>query len=92
MTMSGLAEGWLKCHDASLVVDEFRNTARMLLHGCERGLLRRGAEANEDTRRRLSADLNLIISEHRRLWLARNRPGGLKESEERLAQRLKEYT
>jgi hypothetical protein len=29
---------------------------------------------------RLVAWLNEIIAEHRRLWLARNRPGGLRDS------------
>jgi len=87
-----LPEGWLKCHDANLVVDEFRNAARMLLHACDRGLLRRGGDLSEgETRQRLTADLNLIISEHQRLWLARNRPGGFPESVGRLEQRLKDY-
>jgi hypothetical protein len=42
-------------------------------------------------RQRLAADLTLIISEHRRLWLERNRVGGLEDSERRLTQRLKDY-
>jgi hypothetical protein len=31
-------------------------------------------------RQRLARELDPLIDEHRRLWLARNRPGGLDES------------
>ena len=32
------------------------------------------------TRSRLAADLRPVMTEHERLWLARNRPGGLSDS------------
>lgn len=90
--MSSLAGAKMKCHDANLVIDEFLNTARMLQHGCDRGLLRRGGDIREDgTRQRLAAELTLIIEDHRRLWLARNRIGGLQNSEAGLSQKLKDY-
>jgi hypothetical protein len=36
-------------------------------------------------------ELKAITAEHRRLWLARNRPGGLKDSARRLEKVIKEY-
>ena len=46
---------------------------------------------NAEVLHQLGSDMNLIISEHRRLWLARNRPGGLPDSERVFRQREKEY-
>jgi hypothetical protein len=63
----------------NLITDEFRNTAAMLQLGVE------------TARRRLNfasrggPKVSDIIAEHRRLWLVRNRPGGLEDSVARLA-------
>ncbi len=93
----------MKCKDASLIADEFKNAARMLRHACERGIvllqdrpmlpLSRGGEDRGEgvSRSRLAKDVGIILSEHRRLWLARNRPGGLPDSVKRLELRQKEY-
>ena len=69
--------------DAALIQAEFINAAQMMLHGCDRGL-------RKDPRA-LAEELRAIIAEHRRLWLARNRPGGLADSARRLEQRLEDY-
>ena len=50
--------------DAALIKAEFANTARLLLAACEPERV----------------DSKTIVDEHRRLWLARNRPGGLADS------------
>lgn len=55
--------------DAELIRDEIRNAAAMLRQACRRG---RGLDTSGEMRR--------IVAEHRRLWLARNRPGGLDDS------------
>ncbi len=60
--------------DASLTQDEFRSAAAMLRHACQRG---RGSSAP-------TSSIDAIVQEHRRLWLARNRPGGLQDSCRRL--------
>lgn len=73
----------LRRADAAWIRDEFRNAARMLQAACDRALA-----VNPE---RLAADLPLIISEHRRLWLARNRPGGLQDSAAILESLLEEY-
>jgi hypothetical protein len=64
--------------DARLVADEFRNAAAMLRLACHRGLsLIENAPLPHDL-------LAGVVAEHRRLWLARNRAGGLRESIQRL--------
>ncbi len=79
-------------NDARLVQEEFGNAARMLRHACARGIfLKRGDIGTAENRRRLAEDMAVILGEHRRLWLARNRPGGLPDSVMRLELRMKEY-
>ncbi len=79
--------------EGALVRDEYTNTVRMLRHACQRGLaLRRGTLGRSAVKRRLAEDLRLILGEHRRLWTARNREGGLQDSARRLETRLAEYT
>ena len=75
--------------DAELIVDELRNTAAALHHACARGRwLLDPSNVNPLT---LRADILSIIGEHDRLWLARNRIGGLAESRAKLTKLLLEY-
>ena len=74
--------------DAALVVAEFLNAGRMLTAGCERGTLLLDPLSDRSAFRN---NLKAALSEHQRLWLARNRPGGLKDSMGNLEQRLEEY-
>lgn len=71
--------------DGSLVVDELRTSAALV------GVLVSDAAARlevdgllssvpERQRHELAARLEPLIADHRRLWLARNRPGGLPDS------------
>jgi hypothetical protein len=76
--------------DADLVRDEFANAGRMLMHACSRALRTMGEGSPEGTAD-LADDMRAIIAEHRRLWLARNRPGGLQDSVARMQKRLDEY-
>ncbi len=62
---------------SGLVADEFRNAVAMLRHST---IIARGDP---------NPDLPKIVAEHRRLWLARNRPGGLEDSAARLTQSQK---
>lgn len=78
--------------DAALVRDEFANNTAMWQHACRCGL----ALAQETTNsyrgwRALAEDLQAIVTEHHRLWLARHRPGGLADSAARLGSRLTDY-
>jgi len=62
-----------------LVGDEFQNAAHMLRLCISMGRNRLGFPNNS------AANAAEIIAEHRRLWLARNRPDGLEDSAARLS-------
>src|SRR5688572_9220770 len=67
--------------DAQLIKDELRNAGAMLRYGCARG--RRRLRENELPDRN-DATMGALVHEHRRLWMARNRAGGLESSVARL--------
>ena len=91
-TMAALPRSRMARPDASLVSEEYENTARMLCHACDRAaLLRNPRTATSTLNRRLATDMRIILGEHRRLWMARNRVGGLQDSPRALEERLKEY-
>jgi len=74
--------------DAGLILAEFANGLAMARHGARRGLLALGKpDLDPDA---LRHELQHIIAEHRRLWLARNRPGGLRDSSGYLRKALAE--
>ena len=70
--------------DAELILAEFAQTARMIRHACRYGL--------RDDPQALDSDLRDLMGEHNRLWLARNRVGGLIDSARRFEIRLAEHT
>lgn len=87
-----LGQARMQRSDAELILAEYANAVRMLRHACERGLaIREGRLVSSEVRNHLAADLRTILGEHRRLWMARNREGGLQDSARRLEQRLEEY-
>jgi hypothetical protein len=68
--------------EAGIVIrDELFNAIRLANHGIDRLHLFRGETRDVDSMR---SALRIAIGEHERLWLARNRPGGLHESSDRL--------
>lgn len=72
---------------AELIRREFMWTARMLKHACRRGLWALAkAGGNEDTglRQELAREAEELLAEHGIIWLARNRAGGLQDSQARL--------
>jgi hypothetical protein len=73
----------------NLTKDEFSNAAAMLRHACRRGMWKLDPTSQSTTQ--LADDIAIIIAEHRRLWLARNRTGGLDDSAARLEANLAEY-
>jgi hypothetical protein len=62
----------------------------MMLHACRRGTAMLEGTI-DSTREELAAEMNIILGEHRRLWTARNRVGGLQDSERVFEERLREY-
>ncbi|HEY64821.1 MAG TPA: family 20 glycosylhydrolase [Caldilineae bacterium] len=95
--MAQLPEARMERPDADLIADEFRNAAALLKHGCRLGIARLQADGGEianiptDTRESLAEELEGIIEEYKRLWLARNRVGGLEDSVGRMERLLQLY-
>ena len=75
--------------DASLVLQEFDVTVRMLIHACRRGQL-----ASQESRilaDELNNELQTLIQDYKQTWLARNRFGGLSDSLARLEKARMDY-
>jgi hexosaminidase len=88
-----LAQARIQRPDAALIVEEYENTARLMRHACRRGQLMLGEDIVDPaaTRRALDDDMRDIIRDYRRIWLARNRPGGLIDSAGRLQKARADY-
>jgi len=81
-TAARLGEDRMQRPDAVLVRREFALAVRMLRHACQRGLLALEVDPARAAPLRgiLAKDLDGILNEYQSVWLARCRPGGLKES------------
>ena len=78
---AGLGQAHMDRPDAALIHDEFANTIRLLLHAVDRGqAVLGGTSRAPQTLSRFASDLRLIIGEYSRLWMLRNRVGGLEDS------------
>jgi hypothetical protein len=81
--LAGLDRARMNRSDAGLITSEIRNAAAMLLYACRHGRWRMHQESVSADE--LRAQRESIVAEHRRLWLARNRSGGLDDSCRRLS-------
>lgn len=75
----------IKCKSAEskAAMAELKLTLRVLAHACRRGisaLNQKRKSLSGKLTAELAKDMREIIAEHRRLWLVRNRPGGLQSS------------
>lgn len=72
--------------DAKLLDGELRNTSRLVLHGAKLARLKLMLKSKEasglsnELIMNMIIDIEEIMANHRKLWIARNRPGGLEES------------
>lgn len=81
--MAPLHKARMAVPDAELIKREFAHVAQMLRHGAKRALLQLDGSTLSPSA--LAAELDAIIAEHRAVWLARNRPGGLDDSAAKMA-------
>ena len=81
--------------DAQLIRDEFANSVSTVVVTCRLAKIRLATKEgrNVDAEKAAAADeLRHVIEEHDRLWMGRNRPGGLSDSRARLENRLAELS
>ena len=76
--MVGIGRSQLQRPDGQLIIDEFRNAGAMTQLAINLGRAQLGETSVDHDRHAW------VVSEHRRLWLQRNRPGGLEDSLARL--------
>ena len=82
---AGLSRARPRRADGHLVVEELETAATLVALLCRDGRARLASDGwlgsvPEATRHGLAAELEPLVESHRRLWLARNRPGGLPDS------------
>jgi hexosaminidase len=70
--------------DAGLVRDEYANTVRLLRYACDHAAALADGTWGASTAPLLRDRLQAFIGEYRRIWMARNRIGGLSDSARRL--------
>lgn len=77
--------------DGDIIIAEVNNAVALVQHSLKLALAKKGSSSknidtiDQDQLIELKRDIDLIIAEHNRLWLIRNRLGGLKESSNRLS-------
>ncbi len=87
--MANLSQARMNRADAAQIAEEFTQTANLMRFACHVGdaRLRAGgvgiAQIASEDKKQLADELRPLIAEHRRLWLLRNRPGGLDDSAKR---------
>jgi len=99
-----LATACMKCDDADLIEEEFKNAIRFIRHGADLGLVKMDiAESDSDGASKeakdqikakllqLEDDIRRLTKKHRQLWLKRNRVGGLDRSTRQLERLLEQY-
>ncbi len=95
--MRPLSQSRMGRADERQIADEMSNAAALLQHACSLAIARLRAEDGRianigpAVREELASDLRKIIGEHRRLWLLRNREGGLDDSAARMERLLRLY-
>lgn len=86
---SRLAEARMDRPDAELIIEEYANTVRLLRLECDHAqALLEGAQDDGKVTALAHEELRFAIGEYRRLWMRRNRVGGLSDSVQRLERLL----
>ncbi|WP_430812687.1 MULTISPECIES: beta-N-acetylhexosaminidase [unclassified Carboxylicivirga] len=92
-----LEQAPMSCADAKIVRMETRQAAQLAMHACHLALAKLATPDGlfksipADEKKKLRSELKTLITEHRRIWLLRNRPGGLKDSAAKMERVLASY-
>lgn len=79
--MAPLDKARMNRPDAALIQAEFANAARFMQYSCRYGLAKHQKKIDSaQTRKALADNLREALTEHCRLWMARNRKGGLDDA------------
>jgi hypothetical protein len=99
--MARLADADMQRPDADLIRREFNWAADMLRHACQRGVWMLGQKTAGGRQATvggqwsvavsLTQEADRLIAEYRDIWLARNRPGGFRESVARMEKMKQDY-
>ncbi|WP_299556392.1 family 20 glycosylhydrolase [Seonamhaeicola sp.] len=95
--VSRIEKSKMGCRDKQLYIDEVKQAAALLRHSCNLAIAQLQTESkltkdiSKSKREALAVELENIIKEHKRIWLKRNRIGGLSDSAARLENLLKVY-
>lgn len=89
--MKPLPKVKMKRKDSALIVREFQWAANILKFACDFGIaqLKAGSDTpinkiSQNAKTQLTNDLLILIDQHKKIWLERNRLGGLDDSTNRL--------
>lgn len=79
--MDALPDANIQRDDADLILSEFELAADLIRHSAERGMML--FNEGEKSSAEMTQELEQLIERYKENWLARNRPGGLRESLQR---------
>ncbi len=94
---ASLNQAQIQRGDADTIVAETKQVVRLIHHACDLGVTllntenKTIAEIPLETRQKLALDMKEIMENQKALWLIRNRPGGLKDSVERMENKINAY-
>lgn len=84
--------------DSVIIKQEIEQASKLAIHGIHLGIARLMAKDKStenipaDVKAELKSELKPLIDNHRKLWIVRNRPGGLDDSAEKLENLLNFYS
>ncbi|MEN6385080.1 MAG: family 20 glycosylhydrolase [Phycisphaerales bacterium] len=95
--LANLEKTNIKTQDAAIIRIEIKFMADMLKHGCDLAMARLDAKDKktinipQDVRDKLAFDMKKIMKDYKKVWLSRNRRGGLSDSLSRMENQLELY-
>jgi len=95
--MSPIDDAKMDRPDADYTVEEIKHVGRLIYHACDLGIARLNTEDKKTEsipkkiREKLALDMENLRENQKKIWLRRNREGGLEDSLSRMTQQLEQY-